>query len=267
MKTNQKLIDIFFGQIFHKRTYGNVHFFKNTSLFLLIELIEFSKIKSKSRHGLPFFFAYNKFNVLSWYAEDHGNRQKKSDTNDLIKFLRKLNNKSFDKIFLFCLPRVFGLGFNPLSIYFCYKNNKLLQTVFEVKNTFGDIHHYVLKQLDFKGNLQKANKLLFVSPFFPNKGYYHLDSKILKNKIKIDIKYFIKNSLHLHANVRAQKIKFSSLEIFKNLIKFIIFPGKIWINIHIEAIKLWIKKNKLISIPKEQTKKHSYATKITNNKF
>ena len=68
-------------------------------------------------------------------------------------------------------------------------------------------------------------------------------SKILKNRIKIDIKYFIKNSLHLHANVRAQKIKFSSLEIFKNLIKFIIFPGKIWINIHIEAIKLWIKKN------------------------
>ena len=35
MKTNQKLIDIFFGQIFHKRTYGNVHFFKNTSLFFL----------------------------------------------------------------------------------------------------------------------------------------------------------------------------------------------------------------------------------------
>ena len=94
----------------------------------------------------------------------------------MVKFLRKLNNKSFDKIFLFCLPRVFGPLFQSPSIYFCYKNNKLLQTVFEVKNTFGDIHHYVLKQLDLK-KLTKANKLLFVSPFFPNKGYYHLDSK------------------------------------------------------------------------------------------
>ncbi len=267
MKINHKLINIFFGHIFHKRTYGHKHFFKNTSIFLLIELINFAKIKSNSGYKTPFFFSYNKFNILSWYAEDHGDRQKKSNIKDLIKFLRKLNNKSFDKIFLFCLPRVFGFGFNPLSIYFCYKKNKLSQIVFEVKNTFGDIHHYVLRQIHLDGTLQKVKKLLFVSPFFENKGYYYLDSKIIKNKVKIDIKYFIKNTLHLHANVNAQKIEFSSLEILKNLIKFIIFPGKIWMNIHFEALKLWIKKNKLIKIPKERTVKHSYAKKIINNKF
>jgi len=202
---------------------------------------------------------------MSWHAKDHGDRLENSTAEDLIIFVKKFNKKSFDKIFLFCLPRIFGFGFNPLSIYFCYKDNQLTQSIFEVKNTFGDIHHYVLNQINIKGHMQKARKLLFVSPFFKNKGYYHLDSKIIKNKVKVDIKYFSNKKLLLYANVNAKKIDFSSLEILKNLIKFIIFPGKIWINIHFEALRLWIKKAKLRKIPKEQTTKYSNAKKININ--
>ena len=76
---------------------------------------------------------------------------------------------------MFTFPKILGFGFNPLSLYFCYnKKKELNQIIFEVKNTFGDIHHYILDNIKKNGLKQKTNKKLFVSPFFQKKGFFDL---------------------------------------------------------------------------------------------
>ena len=46
---------------------------------------------------------------------------------------------------LLCYPRLLGYTFNPLSVYFCYRaDGELALIIYEVRNTFGDIHAYVL---------------------------------------------------------------------------------------------------------------------------
>ena len=46
---------------------------------------------------------------------------------------------------LLCYPRLFGYTFNPLSVYFCFRaDGELALMIYEVRNTFGDIHPYVL---------------------------------------------------------------------------------------------------------------------------
>ena len=57
----------------------------------------------------------------------------------------------------------------------------------------------------------------------------------------------------------SKKINLNNLEIFKNFITLTTFPGKIWLSIHFQAFKLWVKKVNLYNVPKEQKVKHSKA--------
>ena len=42
--------------------------------------------------------------------------------------------------------------------------------------------------------------------------------------------------------------------------------GKIWINIHLQAFLLWLKKAKIYKIPKNETIKHSFGNHLPKNK-
>ena len=262
-RLEKQIIQLFEGKIFHQRYIPKDHFFKNISLFLQINLSELASNKNLNNFTKPFFFSNGSFNLISWHCKDHGERKKKSTPQELVEFIKKITEKqSFDKIILFCFPRILGFGFNPLSLYYCYNNNELVEIVFEVKNTFGDIHHYVLKNINKNGYVQKATKKLFVSPFFKNKGYYHLKSNNNINKIIVGIKYFVNSKLNLKATLNAKKIKFTNLEIIKSFIKLRLFPGNVWLKIHLEAYKLWMKKLKIYRVPNQQRVKISKAERI-----
>ena len=123
----------------------------------------------------------------------------------MYKFILNLIDKSdskkhiIDNIKLLTFPKVFGLGFNPLSVYFCYDiKGSLLHSVFEVRNTFGDIHHYILQNTKKNNKTQKIIKKLFVSPFYPQKGYYHLYANQLNDKILISVDYIINENKVFH---------------------------------------------------------------------
>ena len=93
------------------------------------------------------FFSYNKFNLISFFDKDHGDRDGKS----LIEWVKKnLKNNKIEneniKIKLLCYPRILGYVFNPLSVFFIYNNKgELISILYEVKNTFGEQHTYIFK--------------------------------------------------------------------------------------------------------------------------
>ncbi len=79
---------------------------------------------------------------------------------------------------LLCYPRLLGYTFNPLSVYFCYRaDGRLALMIYEVRNTFGDIHAYVLPvrpgELSPAGLRQEQDKLFYVSPFVEMAMRYH----------------------------------------------------------------------------------------------
>ena len=173
----KSLINFYDGKIIHQRLGKSKHKFTNLHLFLLINI---SKIKSCNMLSICSKFSslsINKFNILSWHVKDHGNRNDKKIEN-LKEYIIKLSKvKKFDDIYLLCFPRIFNFGFNPISIYFFSYNDQITHTIYEVKNTFGDIHHYITKNTVSKS---KFHKRMFVSPFFKNDGHYEIISKIKK---------------------------------------------------------------------------------------
>jgi hypothetical protein len=69
---------------------------------------------------------------------------------------------------LLCMPAVFGVVFNPLSVFFCHRpDGSLAAILYEVNNTFGGRHCYVLpvKQTAAGTVRQQCDKTFHVSPF------------------------------------------------------------------------------------------------------
>src|SRR6185369_3988059 len=43
------------------------------------------------------------------------------------------------------MPRILGMGFNPLTVYFCHRADGALSAIlYEVNNTFGERHSYLI---------------------------------------------------------------------------------------------------------------------------
>ena len=270
MSTVSNSIKFFSGVIYHQRIGKIEHFFKNKINAILIDLKTKEDTNSKK---FPYFFSIEKFNFLHWSSKDHGPRINNLNREGLYDFIKNLVINSSNKrneihsIKLLTFPKILGYGFNPLSVYFCYDaNHKLIHFVFEVRNTFGDMHHYVLDNVTKKGTHQETTKKMFVSPFYEKKGRYNLYANYTNNQILTSVKYFISNKLIFSASMSLNELEFNNKNIVSSIITLKNFPGKIWINIHLQAFFLWLKKVELFKIPEEETIKFSFGKKILRNK-
>jgi DUF1365 family protein len=94
------------------------------------------------------------------------------------------------RVLLLCDPRLLGYTFNPLSVYFCTRaDGTLALLIYEVRNTFGDIHAYALAvnpgEISAAGVRQQQEKLLYVSPFIEMAMRYHFQVSPPANDVKL----------------------------------------------------------------------------------
>ena len=230
---------IYVGNVIHKRFKPKKHFFKYRVFSLLLDLSEISLISKKI-----LFFSYNRFNLISFFDKDHGDRDGSSLKVWVEKNLNSLEiEKSEIKIKLLCYPRILGYVFNPLSIFFVYnKNSSLIAILYEVKNTFGEQHTYVFK-VDANEQLIKNScaKKFYVSPFMDLSSEYFF--KILNpgNKLSVIIDQRDQEGKLLYASQDGIRSELSSKNLIFSYLKHPLMTFKIIAAIHFEALRLWIK--------------------------
>ena len=235
---------IYTGEVIHKRFKPKEHFFKYSVFSLLIDLSEIRLINKK----IP-FFSYNKFNVLSFFDKDHGER----DGSDLGIWVRKkLKEKGITseetKIKILCYPRIFGYVFNPLSIFFIYnKIGEPIAIFYEVKNTFGEQHTYIFEIKHTNTQIKNdCKKKFFVSPFMDLQSEYFFKVLLPNEKLSVIIDQRDKEGKLLFASQDGIRRDLT----FKNLLicylKHPLMSFKVISAIHFEALKLWIKGVKFI---------------------
>ena len=236
---------IYNGTVIHKRFKPKKHFFRYSVFSLFIDLSELNQLDNSIK-----FFSFNKFNLISFFEKDHGDR----DGSSLIEWVKKNlkeNNISSEniKIKLLCYPRIFGYVFNPLSVFFIYNSkNKLISILYEVKNTFGEQHTYIFKVEDDLNLFQhNCSKKFHVSPFIEMNCNYFF--RILKpgEKISVIIDQYHTNEKILYASQDGKRVDFNSRELLKSYLKHPLMTFKIISAIHYEAFKLWTKGIKFIS--------------------
>jgi uncharacterized protein len=146
---------IYVGEVVHQRHRPKKHRLRYRVFSLLLDLDE---LPSLDRLRL---FSVDRWGLFSFRVKDQ------ADGGDLRGWVeRQLAQHGLPapaRIRLLCYPRILGYVFNPLTVWFCDDpDGRPLATIYEVHNTFGERHAYVLPAKDAE---QAADKTFYVSPF------------------------------------------------------------------------------------------------------
>ena len=238
---------LYVGDVMHARLKPIGHRFSYRVMSLLIDLDRLEEADRQSR-----LFGVNRAALYSFSEADHGAR----DGSSLRPHVQRCAaERGIDltggRVLLLCYPRLLGYTFNPLSVYFCYRaNGELALMIYEVRNTFGDIHPYVVPvqpdQLSDAGVRQQQEKLLYVSPFIEMAMRYHFRVSPPDQSITLRILETDGNGPLLAATFNGRRRALNTQQLLRAFFAFPLVTFKIMAAIHWEAMRLWLKGVRLV---------------------
>ncbi|MBK9322868.1 MAG: DUF1365 domain-containing protein [Bdellovibrionaceae bacterium] len=222
---------LYLGHVYHRRESVAEHHFNNRIFFIRFPLSQIAKLKKP-------LFSLDRWNVLSFYRKDHGNR----DGSDLWSWaISKLEQagiqEPISEIELQTFPRVFGFVFNPVSFWFCYSGAEVAAVIAEVNNTFGGTHSYVLAKGD---EIQK--KVFHVSPFFKVNGEYRFSFTKQEDRCAASINYWRDHKPLLEARIHGKATDWTTVNLFWTWLSHPLMTFAVVFLIHWHALLLYFKK-------------------------
>jgi uncharacterized protein len=241
---------LYFGEVMHARLKPMGHRFSYRVMSLLIDL---DRLEAADRQS-P-LFGVNRAALYSFSEGDHGER----DGSPLRLYVqRRAAERGVDltggRVLLLCYPRLFGYTFNPLSVYFCYRaGGELALVLYEVRNTFGEIHAYVLPvkpgEISDAGVRQQQDKLFYVSPFIEMAMRYHFRVLPPGERIKLRILETDREGPLLAATFSGRRRALTTAALLGSLFSLPLVTMKIAAAIHWQALRLWLKGARLVPRP------------------
>lgn len=208
---------------------------------VLFDLDELTMLSARLR-----LFSYNRFNVFSFHDRDHGD----GGSGSLRGYLQRILAEAglvldSGKICLLCLPRVLGFTFNPISIYYCFGFDEQLKVVvYEVNNTFGERHTYVIQSSEINAGVVRHTcaKEFFVSPFMDMEMTYDFALSLPGPRISTTIKGRAPDkALLISASFAGERHALSDVTLSGVLVAYPLITLGVVAAIHWEALKLLVK--------------------------
>lgn len=233
---------LYVGEVMHRRLRPVGHRFVYRVVSMLVDVDALPELDRRL-----WLFAHNRFGLFALRDRDHGPR----DGSPLRPWVEAACARfgvelGGGRIFLHCFPRVLGLGFDPLSTYWCYGADGALRVIlYEVKNTFGDQHVYLVP-IDAPpaqgGPMRHArDKIFHVSPFIGMEARYAFRIHEPGERLSIAINETGPQGGILVATHRGERRTLDDRGLLRAFLAFPFLPLKILGGIHWEALKLWRK--------------------------
>jgi uncharacterized protein len=241
---------LYVGNVMHARLKPVGHRFSYRVMNLLIDL---DRLEVADRQT-P-LFGVNRKALYSFHEADHGPR----DGSSLRAYAQRCaGEQGLDltggRVLLLCYPRLLGYTFNPLSVYFCYlASGQLGLIIYEVRNTFGDIHAYALPvkpgDISPAGIRQEQDKRFYVSPFVEMAMRYHFRISPPDDCVRLRILETDREGPLLAATFSGQRWALTTTALLRSFVALPLVTVKIVAAIQWEALRLWLKGVRLVPRP------------------
>ncbi|HJW41072.1 MAG TPA: DUF1365 domain-containing protein [Rhizomicrobium sp.] len=224
---------IYEGWVMHRRLTPRRHAFKYRVFSLLLDLDELEGL-SRSLH----LFGWNRAAIASFQDRDHGDGG--SLRNWLDRQLAAAGIVADGPRRVLCYPRLFGYVFNPLTLWFCHRaDGALAAVIYEVHNTYGERHTYVLRAGNDDSIVRQAcNKAFYVSPFLSMDCRYHFKIRPPGEDVLIAINEEEVGRPILTATFHGKRKALTDANLLRMLLRHPLMTLKVVAAIHVEAVRL-----------------------------
>lgn len=235
------------GRVFHKRLRPRAHELSYRVFYVLLDIDELPALARRSR-----LFAHNRFSLFSFHDRDHGDGSGSPIRQWVEAQLMRAGVETGGRILVLTFPRILGYAFNPLTLYFCHrKDGSLAAMLYEVNNTFGDRHSYLIPVADGAAPTltQECDKAFYVSPFIGVRGRYHFKLVRPGERLTMTIRESDGEGALLTASFAGEAAPFNDRALLGAFFRHPLMTLKVIAGIHLEAFRLWRKGLKLAERP------------------
>lgn len=231
---------LYIGHVMHHRLRPRVHRLRYRMFTLLLDLDEIDAIAARLR-----LFSRARFNVFAFHDRDHGDGSAQSLRTQAEALMTKAGIAHGGPIRILTMPRLFGFAFNPLTLWYCHdRTGALSAVIYEVNNTFGERHSYLLPVVTGRGEnvRQIARKCFHVSPFLPMAMTYSFRLRPPGEALTIAIAADDDEGPVLFAVHRARRGALDDAALIGALATHPLLAIKVVVGIAWEALRLWLKR-------------------------
>ncbi|MGI9275489.1 MAG: DUF1365 domain-containing protein [Endozoicomonas sp.] len=230
---------IYQGKVMHHRWRPKKHRFTYNIASWLIDLDELPQLDRNLR-----FFSWNRRNLFTVRNSDYGDGTGRDLKAQVCDLLEQNNLGTPEKVRLLCYPRILGYTFNPLSVYFCFAaDGSHLAVVYEVSNTFGERHSYVIPCGDNTDGIirQTVAKRLHVSPLMSMDCHYRFRLRSPGRSVSLGISLHDSEGSLFSAVFTGTRQPMNDRQLLRQLLVLPFMTIKVIAAIHWEALRLWLK--------------------------
>jgi DUF1365 family protein len=230
---------VYHAEVMHQRFFSAAYRFRYRVFSLLLDIDAIERVAAGSR-----VFSHNRFNLLSFHDADHLPPGEHSLRGWAERVLAADGiDGSRLRIRLLCFPRVLGLVFNPLSLWYCERaDGQPAAVIAEVRNTFGERHCYLLRPR--RGGAEwplrdSHAKDFHVSPFIGMHARYDFRLSRPDRQLRVAIREYQGDRLMLVATQTGERRPFTSAELLRQALRVPLQTLKVVAAIHWQALKIW----------------------------
>jgi DUF1365 family protein len=234
---------LYAGIVLHRRFGATPHALRYRMVMALLDLDSLDALDGSLR-----LFSRNRRNLFAFHDRDH--LPKGAPPGATLRGMVETTLEGAGialaggAIRLLTMPRILGFAFNPLSVYFCHREDgSLAALLYAVNNTFGQRHTYVIpvEASPDATIVQRCDKVFYVSPFLDMDMTY--DFRILPPgaRIAVAVDGSKGGARVIAASFAGERRPLTDAGLIRAFLGHPTLSFAVVAGIHWEALKLWLK--------------------------
>ena len=226
---------LYTGLVSHNRVKPRRHKLAYRIFMLLIDLDELDSLKLKT-------LGVRTFNLFGFDERRFGDGSDRPLKAQIEAALTEAGIECGGPVRMLAMPQILGRAFNPLTVYFCHdKADALTAILYEVNNTFGERHAYLIPAPNAALIRQNCAKGFYVSPFMDMDMTYNFVVRPPADEVSITVRGSDAQGTLITANFTGTARPLTDRTILATVLRYPLLALKVVGGIHWEALKMLAK--------------------------